>query len=228
MLNEIKIQQIKDREHAIIKEEESVAMIKFLYEENNEMASEIAFLKASITELVNDNENMCKILNIKQNEWVKVEGKPSSSKATTSESATIPTISTENQFATLTDENCEGMSNTGMHNNINAQINDYRMKKKSKFQDGNNGQNATKNQVHLSKNQPETHNAKRKTVLVIGDSMLKHIDHKKIERAAGCISVVHSCSGAKVEQINHKIKEYFSEDDKYDAVVLQVGTNNLV
>ena len=68
MLNEIKIQQIKDRENAIIKGEESAATIKFLYEENNEIASEIAFLKASITELVNDNKNMRKILDIKQNE----------------------------------------------------------------------------------------------------------------------------------------------------------------
>ena len=192
------------------------------------MASEIAFLKASKTELVNDNENMRKILDIKQNEWVKVEGKPSLSKATTSKSATILTISTENQFAALTDENCEGMSNTGTNNNINAQINDYRMKEKSKFQNRKNARNATKNQVHLSKNQPETHNAKRKTVLVIGDLMVKHIDQQKIERAASCKSVVHSYSGAKVEQIRHKIKEYFSEDDKYDAIVLHVGTNNLV
>ena len=58
--------------------------------------------------------------------------------------------------------------------------------------------------------------------------MVKDIDQIKIERAAGCNSVVHSYSGAKVEQISHKIKEYFSEDDKYDAVVLHVGTNNLV
>ena len=134
MLNEIKIQQIKDRENAIIKEEESVATIKFLYEENNEMASEIAFHKASITELVNDNESVRKILDIKQNEWAKVEGKPSSSKATTSESATIPTISTET------------------NNNINAQINYCRMKEKSKFQNRKNARNATKNQVHLCKN----------------------------------------------------------------------------
>ena len=33
--------------------------------------------------------------------------------------------------------------------------------------------------------------------------------------------------GKPSEQISHKIK-YFSEDDKYDAVVLHVGTNNLV
>lgn len=58
--------------------------------------------------------------------------------------------------------------------------------------------------------------------------MIKHIDRQKIERAAGCKSVVYSHSGAKVEPINHKIKEYFSEDDTYDAVVLHVGTNNLV
>ena len=58
--------------------------------------------------------------------------------------------------------------------------------------------------------------------------MVKHIDGQKIEQAAGCQSVVHSYSGAKVEQINAKIKEYWSENDKYDTVILHVGTNNLV
>ena len=134
MLSEIKINQIKDRENAIIKEEEFVTRIKTLDEENDEMASEIAFLKATISELVSDNENMRKILDIKQNDWVKVEGKPSSSSETTSESATIPTISTENQFEMLNDENCEDLSNAGTNNNINAQIHDYRLEEKSKFQ----------------------------------------------------------------------------------------------
>ena len=64
--------------------------------------------------------------------------------------------------------------------------------------------------------------------MVIGDSMVKHIDRQKIERAAGCQSVVHSYSGARVEQINSKIKEYWSEGEQYDTVVLHVGTNNLV
>ena len=59
--------------------------------------------------------------------------------------------------------------------------------------------------------------------------MVKHIDRQKIERAAGCQSVVHSYSGARVEQINSKIKEYWSEGEQYDTVVLHVGlTNNLV
>ena len=189
MLSEIKINQIKDRENAIIKEEEFVARIKTLDEENDEMASEIAFLKATISELVSDNENMRKILDIKQNDCVKVEGKPSSSSETTSESATIPTISTENQFEMLNDENCEDLSNAGTNNNINAQIHDYRLKEKSKFQNTKITQNATKKQVHLNNKQPETQSTKGKTVLVIGDSMVKHIDRQKIERAAGCKSV---------------------------------------
>jgi 2,3-bisphosphoglycerate-independent phosphoglycerate mutase len=57
--------------------------------------------------------------------------------------------------------------------------------------------------------------------------MVKHIDRVKIERAAGCQSVVHSYSGARVEQISSKVKEYWSEVEQYDTVLLHVGTNNL-
>ena len=149
---------------------------------------------------------ICKIFDIKQNEWVKVEGKPSSSSETTSESPTIPTIPTKNQFTMLTNENCEGLSNAGSNNNINAQIHDYRLKEKSKFQNSKNTRNATKKQVRLNNEQPLKHRALNKTVLVIGNSMVKHIDRQKTERAAGCKSVVHSYSGAKVEQINHEIR----------------------
>ena len=58
------------------------------------MASEIAFLKAIISELVRDNESMRKILDLKQNEWVKEESKPSSSKTIAPDS--IPITSTGN------------------------------------------------------------------------------------------------------------------------------------
>ena len=57
--------------------------------------------------------------------------------------------------------------------------------------------------------------------------MVKHIDRVKIERAAGCQSVIHSYSGARVEQVSSKIKEYWSEGEQYDTVLLHVGTNNL-
>ena len=67
------------------------------------MASEIAFLKATISELVRDNESMRKILDLKQNEWVKVESKPSPSKTIAPDS--IPITSTRNQFETLIDGN---------------------------------------------------------------------------------------------------------------------------
>lgn len=56
---------MKDRENTISKEVESSAKIKFLREENNKMASEIAFLKATISELVRDNGSMRKIFDLK-------------------------------------------------------------------------------------------------------------------------------------------------------------------
>ena len=116
--------------------------------------------------------------------------------------------------------------------NINAQIQDYRLKQQSNFKcRKNNKQKETRNHPnagHANNTPARKQTTDVKKVLVIGDSMVKHIDRQKIERAAGCQSVVHSYSGAKVEQINAKIKEYWSENDKYDAVILHVGTNNLV
>ena len=75
MLTEIKTSQMKD---TITNEVESIVKINSLHEKNNEMASEIAFLKATISELVGDNESMREIFDLKQNKWVKVESKPSS------------------------------------------------------------------------------------------------------------------------------------------------------
>ena len=140
MLTEIKTNQMKDRENTITNEAESIAKINSLHEENNEMASEIAFLKATISELVRDNESIRKIFDLKQNKWVKMESKPSSSKTTPPDS--IPTTSTGNRFETLIDENNENMSNAETHVNINAQIQDYRLKQQSNFEcKKNNKQN---------------------------------------------------------------------------------------
>ena len=63
--------------------------------------------------------------------------------------------------------------------------------------------------------------------LVIGDSMVKNIDSKKLERAAKQKTVCHSYSGATVEQIHQKIEEYWNEDHNYQRVVIHVGTNDL-
>ena len=51
-----------------------------MHEENYKVAEEIEFLKATVSELVIDNEDMKRNLDIKQNEWVKKAEKPSSSK----------------------------------------------------------------------------------------------------------------------------------------------------
>ena len=94
----------------------------------------------------------------------------------------------------------------------------------------NNKQKETRNHPNTGQvnNTPARKQTTEVKVLVIGDSMIKHIDQKKIERAAGCQSVLHTYSGAKVEQINAKIKEYWTENDKYDTVILHVRTNSLV
>ena len=235
IINEIKTNQNEDREKSVIKAIESDERIKSLHEENSKMTEEIECLKATISELVTDNENIKKILDVKQNEWLKIAENPNPSNCSKT-ATTPPTTSVQNQFELLNDENCEsGISSSELDSNEqtntyeNSQIHEYRSKAQSKFENRKNQTHAQqkekKNHVHAKKTGSEKQEIKK--VLVIGDSMVKHIDRVKIERAAGCQSVVHSYSGARVEQISSKIKEYWSEGEQYDTVLLHVGTNNL-
>jgi hypothetical protein len=54
---------------------------------------------------------------------------------------------------------------------------------------------------------PRTQERQEKSVLVIGDSMVKNIDDRKLERAARAKTVCHSYSGATVKQIEEKVLE---------------------
>ena len=99
---------------------------------------------------------------------------------------------------------------------------------------------------HKNENYPPHHNAKRKVTdshgntatkpqdpalpkekmtLVIGDSMVKNINSKKIERASGHKSVCHSYSRARVKLIEEKLKN--DGNRQYDSVILHAGTNDL-
>ena len=137
IISEIQTSQMKDHENAILKEIKSVATIKSLREENNEMASEIALLKSTISELITDNESIRKIFELNHNEWVKVEGKPSKLKIITPETIG-PRTSTVNCFETLIDENSEHLPNAETNDNLTAQILDYRLKQQSKFKNRKN------------------------------------------------------------------------------------------
>ncbi|CAB4040091.1 ---NA---, partial [Paramuricea clavata] len=88
IINEIKTNQNEDREKSIIKALESDERIKSLHEENSKMTEEIKYLKATISELFTDNENIKNILDVKQNEWLKIAENPNPSKC--SKTATTP------------------------------------------------------------------------------------------------------------------------------------------
>ena len=66
-----------------------------------------------------------------------------------------------------------------------------------------------------------------KTVLVIGDSMVKNIDACKIGRASRSKAISHSYSGATVNQLTEKFGNHQSEQE-FSTVVIHVGTNDLV
>ncbi|CAB4000142.1 Hypothetical predicted protein, partial [Paramuricea clavata] len=117
IINEIKTNQNEDREKSIFKVIESDERIKSLHEENSKMTEEIKCLKATISELFTDNENIKNILDVKQNEWLKIAENPNPSKCSKT-ATTPPTTSVQNQFELLNDENCEsGISSPELDSN---------------------------------------------------------------------------------------------------------------
>ena len=122
IINEIETNQNEDREKSIIKAIESDERIKSLHEENSKMTEEIECLKATISELVTDNENMKIIFDVKQNEWLKIaeNSNPSNCNKT---ATTTPTTTVQNRFELLNDENCERVSSPELVSNEQTNTN---------------------------------------------------------------------------------------------------------
>ena len=222
MISELKEMHEKERQNAIAQAAKSEEKNQALIEGQTKMAAEIQALKTTVEKLENENKSIKLILDFKQDEWVKVQAKNGSTLKTNERKSKI---SIKNSFIGLeiedtnftsfpeiveTDKETERSSQKKENYHVN---NDANFPKVSKTP----GNTATKHQDPAKPNDIVT--------LVIGDSMVKNIDSKKIERASRHKSVCHSYSGAKVKQIEEKLKN--DSNGKYDSVILHVGTNDL-
>ena len=75
LVAEIKTKQLEETQRAESKSAKLEININALSEQNNKMAAEIEQLKSTIVELDGDNANIKCVLDIKQNEWTKVDAK---------------------------------------------------------------------------------------------------------------------------------------------------------
>ena len=204
--------------------------------ENSKMAAEIESLKSTITDLRCENQTIKCVLDIKQDMWSKVEGKKSN-KATKSSGNVNKCPVTQNQFEVLNVEDSSQLSSTLEEENsaaviqssenpntLDMQLDDYRKSQKYKFD--KTRRKAKDGNLKESNTKPANPENAEKTVLVIGDSMVKHIDAKKIAKAARCKAVSHSYSGATIHQVTEKFNDEI-EKQKYHTVILHVGTNDL-
>ena len=240
LIAEIIKKQDNDRDYYNQMAAENDAKIKALVKYNNKMAAEIESLKANVEETSNDNVIIKSVLDIKQGEWTKVEHlkSPGSEKSTESAKEESGKTNIYNRFQALCDENIIvntdeiPVENGEANSVIKEQITDYRKKQTTKFQISKDERNLKKTpkgkvnqKIHnkSNTNQPIT----EKTDLVIGDSMVKNIDSRKLERAARRKVVCHSYSGATVRQIQAKVNEHWNEDHHYERIVIHVGTNDL-
>ena len=217
MISQLREAHEKERLNSITQAAKYEATNKALTEGQIKMAAEIQDLKSSVERLENENKSIRKVLGIKQDEWQKVETRKCSNSKKNEQKFEI---SVQNSFSGL---EIEDSKLTSFPEIIDIEKKtEKRSRKNEKCPNGNHlnirecpGNATTKHQDPAKPNE--------KITLVIGDSMVKNIDSKKIERACGHKSVCHS--GAKVKQIEDKLKS--DGDRKYDSVILHVGTNDL-
>lgn len=191
------------------------------------MAVEIESLKANVEETTGDNKLIKNVLDIRQREWTKVDQKTTLKEEGKGAETENPTTN-ENRFQYLSFADMNDIPNPEepivdqRSDSLNKQTSVYHEKNKRKLDNSKKTQRHNKNSSTTS-----AHPNQEKSVLMIGDSMVKNIDDKKLQRAARAKTVCHSYSGATVKQIEKKIDQYWNENQQYEKVILHVGTNDL-
>ena len=183
------------------------------------MAAEITCLTTTVNELREENESIRTLLDNKQNEWIQVESRIPKKPTT----KTVTLVKIDNRYAALAVEDPITESSLPVEN-INENNNDPEPTTSHKTRQHRDVRKASKEKKQNP--QPLNQQGIEKT-LVIGDSMVKNISEKKIERAARGKSIRHSYSGATVPQLHQKFQQNCDEE-KYKTIILHIGTNHLV
>ena len=186
MISELQESHETEKQNAIAQATRFEAANKALFKGQTKMAAEIEELKSTIEKLEHENKCMKMILDIKQDEWLKTEAKKCSSLKQDEQKFKI---SVQNSFAGL---EIEDSHLTSFPEFVNDKQTEKPKQKNVSYPNHNVEQKTTKTKGNTAnKLQDPPALPKEKITLVIGDSMVKNINNKKIERASGHKSVCH-------------------------------------
>ena len=219
MISQLREAHEKETLNAITQAAKYEATNKALTEGQIKMAAEIQDLKSTVEKLENENKSIRKVLRIKQDEWQKVETRKCSNSKKNEQKFEI---SVQNSFSGL---EIEDSKLTSFPEIIEIEKKTEKRSRKNEKRPNGNHLNTRECPGNATTKHQDPAKPNEKITLVIGDSMVKNIDSKKIKGACGHKSFCHSYSGAKVKQIEDKLKS--DGDRKYDSVILHVGTNDL-
>ncbi|CAB4031831.1 Hypothetical predicted protein, partial [Paramuricea clavata] len=175
---------------------------------NYKMADEIESLKTVIEQITSENNQMKIILEMKQNEWIEVEkNKASSTTKSTSVTSTPKSYAAvvSNSFESLVDKHTTNESSnddlshlteTSVENdNFNCPPENISSRSQSTID-----QQSNKNESNVDNPNPTKKILNPPKVLVIGDSMVKHICQEKLSYAAKAKTICKSYRGARIKE----------------------------
>ena len=218
MVNQIKEKQNKECQNTI----QTNSKIKALLDENNKMAAEISALKTTVEEITEENRVIKLILDKKQHEWTKTEINSRKAKGKKANN-TINPVASPNRFEVLEIQNMpddssnesvilEDHTDTMEQNkakNLDQQMSDYCKKQSTKFENLRK-KKLEKSVEVIEESTRDSPSSPEKSALVIGDSMVKNIDQRKLERAAkkkNSLPLVHWSESRTYQRQNTTILE---------------------
>ncbi len=145
----------------------------------------------------------------KDNDWTRVKAGVASTACAEGNNRDCFVVENPNRYSTLIDEATSDQETTRSTQTESRKENHPRMKKSSE-------------------RKPDEATADQETVIVVGDSMIKHLDRGRLRRSVAKKALkisTESYSGANCDAMKHHIKPCLAKNP--DVVILHVGTNDI-
>jgi hypothetical protein len=200
---------------------------------NYKMADEIETLKTVIEQITSENNQMKIILEMKHTEWIEVEkNKASSTIKSTSVTSTPKSYAAvvSNSFKTLVDKHVTNESSNDGQTETSVESDNLNCPPENISSQSTIDQQSNKNESNVDNPNPIKKISSPPNVLLIGNSMVKHICQEKLSYAAKAKTTCKSYRGARIKEVHKNLQKDCGEGrtSKLPSIIVHVGTNDLV
>ena len=201
------------------------------------MGDEIETLKTVIEQITSENNQMEIILEMKQTEWIEVEKNKASCTIKSTSVTSTPKSSAavvSNSFENLVDKHVTNESSNDDLPETSVESDNLNCSPENISSQSTIDQQSNKNESNVDNPNPIKKISSPLNVLLIGDSMVKHICQAKLSYAANAKTTCKSYRGARIKEVHKNLQKdcgFLVKEEHQSCTALLfmcMGTNDLV